>query len=191
MTTRTTQKGFTLVELIVVIAILAVLVAIGVPSLVKYIEDAKYTATLAEAKMVYNEVSMQMIVGDWTPGTAGSPYQPGSIRYELTKHLNSPANTDAVRVLIYKGPTDDSVNGLVPSAYQNHAKIAISNYLRITDPLKCGYRLYCTRTSGTVPSGLPTGWGNFTVTGMAVFCREPEKAMITGATPDYVFGTIP
>lgn len=46
------QKGFTLIEMIVVIVIIAILAAIGVPAIMKYIDDARDTRLIAQAHSV-------------------------------------------------------------------------------------------------------------------------------------------
>ena len=54
------QKGFTLVELIVVLAILAVLAAIMVPSLTEYIDKAKNTQLISIARSVYTAAQVEV-----------------------------------------------------------------------------------------------------------------------------------
>lgn len=50
---RKNKKGFTLVEVIVVLVILAILIALAVPSVMKYIDDANEAKYLAEARAAY------------------------------------------------------------------------------------------------------------------------------------------
>lgn len=50
------KKGFTLIELIVVIAIIGVLASILVPSMLGYVKKSKKTSDIAAAKTIYNNV---------------------------------------------------------------------------------------------------------------------------------------
>ena len=55
------KKGFTLVELLAVIAILAILVIIALPNVIKLYNNAKKSAFLTEAKTVYKEAANKYI----------------------------------------------------------------------------------------------------------------------------------
>ena len=55
------KRGFTLVELLAVIAILAILVIIALPNVIKLYNNAKKNSFLTEAKTVYSEVSKKYI----------------------------------------------------------------------------------------------------------------------------------
>lgn len=54
-------KGFTLVELIVVIAVIGVLAAILVPSMLGYVKKAKVTAANSAAKEMHNAVTVALV----------------------------------------------------------------------------------------------------------------------------------
>lgn len=51
------EKGFTLVELVIVIAILAVLATLLVPKIVGNVEDAKKSKALADARTIASEIT--------------------------------------------------------------------------------------------------------------------------------------
>lgn len=62
-----TKKGFTLIELIVVIAILAILAAILIPSLTNYITQANISKNESSARAFYSEYMLDVASGVTTP----------------------------------------------------------------------------------------------------------------------------
>ncbi len=64
MKIRRNKKGFTLIELIVVIAILGILAAILVPTITGFIDDAKQNTDLANGKMMYTSGALAVSTGD-------------------------------------------------------------------------------------------------------------------------------
>ncbi|MDE5945972.1 MAG: type II secretion system GspH family protein [Oscillospiraceae bacterium] len=65
-------KGFTLVELIVVIAIIGVLAAILVPSMLGYVKKSKVSSANTAAASVYKAINTALIEVDEAGGDAGS-----------------------------------------------------------------------------------------------------------------------
>ena len=57
---QNTRKGFTLVELIVVLVILAILAALLIPALTGYIDKAKKDQVIAETRMLHEAVQTEM-----------------------------------------------------------------------------------------------------------------------------------
>lgn len=61
-------RGFTLMELLIVIAIIAVLVAIAIPTLSNILEKSREAADLANVRSAYAQVSAEALLGD--PGVS-------------------------------------------------------------------------------------------------------------------------
>ena len=84
------NKGFTLVELLAVIAILAILVIIALPNVLKMFNDAKKNSFLTEAKTVYSEAGKKYISDNIT--------SPGN-----NEHIYCKSKTDSLNPLSLSG----------------------------------------------------------------------------------------
>ena len=58
---KASVQGFTLVELIIIVAILSVLLVILAPAYTKYIERSRESTDLANAKSAYNELMINIV----------------------------------------------------------------------------------------------------------------------------------
>ncbi len=56
--TRSTEKGFTLIELMIVVAILAILAVVAVPAFIKYMRRAKTTEAIDEIDKIYKGAAL-------------------------------------------------------------------------------------------------------------------------------------
>ncbi|WP_241243462.1 type II secretion system protein [Caldicellulosiruptor changbaiensis] len=120
------NKGFTLIEMVVVLAIIAVLIAIAVPQVLKQINKAKINADKANAKSI--ATAIQQYVGDgntvtqttwnqvdtepWvnTYLTGGVP----AVRYNNSWHFYYMTDSVGDTVYVGAGPSDTSVYQIYP-----------------------------------------------------------------------------
>ena len=58
------QNGFTLMEMLIVIALIAVLVAIAIPAITSQLERSREAADLANVRAAYAQVSAEALLGD-------------------------------------------------------------------------------------------------------------------------------
>lgn len=93
------EKGFTLVEIIVVLVILAILAAFTIPAMLGFVENAKGKAYIAEAREVYvaaQAVATEMIGtgrSDLDTASTNNPYDALN-SYRLVRSNSDPTSTD-------------------------------------------------------------------------------------------------
>jgi prepilin-type N-terminal cleavage/methylation domain-containing protein len=81
------KKGFTLIELIVVIAIIAILAAILIPALLNYITQATIARNTANARSLYTAAALEgatSATGAITTGTIGGCAVSGAYPASIT-----------------------------------------------------------------------------------------------------------
>ena len=61
-------KGFTLVEIMIVVAIIAILAAVAIPNFVKYRKNSQATACISNLKQIQGAVEQAKMAGVGTPG---------------------------------------------------------------------------------------------------------------------------
>lgn len=156
MTTKLTKsylkKGFTLIEMIVVMAIIAILAAILIPLLSKYMSDAVITAGNANARSGFNSGALWYANND--PHTLGS-------RYFVTMDKNKSCFVlVADPVGMYEAGTAEAARekGPLLEYFANLKSGRIEVYVNDTDKevVACIYKVDVTPSSGYTQLGLPT-----------------------------------
>ena len=125
--TRKNKKGFTLIELVVVIAILGILAAILIPVIGGFIERANRAADLANARNLFNSASIYVATEKLSTTTAADGGVEAAVSPEMID-LRSPTTTadwDVTFVLVGDAVTVQSARFGV-ATYSSNGNVSYS-----------------------------------------------------------------
>lgn len=94
------QKGFTIMEMLIVVAIIAILVAIAIPTFNSALTKSKEAADVANIRAAYAEVMVDCMMNGTTPTLSAIKAKVGTLN-DATKLKGTPTDDDAATAMTY------------------------------------------------------------------------------------------
>lgn len=94
------QKGFTIMEMLIVVAIIAILVAIAIPTFNSALTKSKEAADVANIRAAYAEVMMEYMLDGKTPTLSAIKAKAGTLN-DGTKLAGTPTDDDKATAITY------------------------------------------------------------------------------------------
>jgi type IV pilus assembly protein PilA len=136
---RKVQQGFTLIELMIVVAIIGILAAVAIPAYSDYTIKAKVGNALTAADSIKTAVAVcaQEAGGDLTDCDAGSNGVPATTDFTVTKEVASVAIADGVIAMTLAASgigtnVDGKVITITPTLAANGTALTWKNTTTVT-----------------------------------------------------------
>ncbi|OEE71615.1 pilin [Vibrio splendidus] len=135
---RTTQKGFTLIELMIVVAVIGVLSAIAMPQYQKYVAKSEVASALATLTGIKTNVEAHTVENglfpsgsnEETPSKLGSPEIPlGTVGFSRTDNTDGGAIT-----FTFGNSVSDGVSSLVSTKKFTLTRTAVTGAWECKSP---------------------------------------------------------
>lgn len=102
------QKGFTIMEMLIVVAIIAILVAIAIPTFNSALTKSKEAADVANIRAAYAEIMLDYMMDGTAPTEDNIKAKIGTLNFSDDKHLTVTATQITYTAKELKNSVDNS-----------------------------------------------------------------------------------
>ncbi len=131
------KKGFTMAELLIVIAIIAILVAIALPVFGAQLNKAKHAVDVANVRSIYSELVAEELLSEDISAATGTADKV-TITLDVSKYTTATANEKALLssgcTVTFTAGTDGAPGKLTVSSFGRNTTFTIDSDVGVTIP---------------------------------------------------------